>query len=330
MKLAKLIALIAAVPMLFACRQLPMGTATYIKVNGPTEFHFPGNGGEETLAIETDGKTINVISSEKWCKAVYVPYKEQLNIKVSKTTVMKEREATVTLSYRGAKDVVITISQDASEVELDPYTPEKYYMPWDDKWTVEGFIYANKQYGDKYEPMMWGENGLPKFDSQGDGGNPFIWNEVACPEKITVGVKLEKPMLEYFKGKRITYMEADVTGTSVKFAVVKVAKSASAAPVWAGDFVDQAEVLWSADAIIPAQGWPHAEVSGVFLPDETPEESDIMCVAYIEGKANEIIWSVPQHVSKFAPNYLSIKGNEGKEMFLFTGGSLPFNLYFAD
>ena len=330
MKFHRIISVLPLLPMLFSCEEPFMGTATYIEISGETRYEVPAEGTTIEMSVKTDGKTLNCNSSA-WITATYY-FDKRLVIEVPVNPSRTSREGEVVLSYRGTDPVTITIVQAAATVEGDPYAPENGYdMPWDDSWTVAGFIYQNASPGPKYEPYMYGENGLPASTS--------LWYTANSAEAITLGVKLEQPMLDYFKGKKIIKMELNADYDMVKtirFAVVEVVKVTddADAPEWRrGKMYSQTKVLWEGDGDRSGNAdWPCAELGEGAV--DVPASGDIMCVAYMTGEKDarngkSMVRYAPQHISKFAPCYISLDGNNGKNMFVFSGGTLPFNIYFS-
>lgn len=328
MKFTKFAAIIAAIPMFFACEKPFPGTASYIKVEGPKEYEVPCEGLELQLNVDTDGKTLNCNPDVAWITCSYT-YDKVLTIKVKTNPTKYDREGNVIISYKGVDDYVINFRQAKSDIEVDPYIPEEgYYAPWDASWPVSGFIY--KLSGrDKYEPLMYGENGLPASERAG--------YNVHTADKITIGVKLEQPMLDYFRGKSIIGMELNLgaAAKSVKFAFVEVAKEENDAnaPAWQkGKLLSQTNVIWESEEItdLGAWSWPNVSIESGLAA--LPINGDVMCVAYIEADDaadKGVIFTYNQHISQIAPCYLSTTGSDGKNMFLFSGGTIPFNLYFS-
>ena len=82
-----------------------------------TSITVPSNGGEQsityTIQYPEDGKTLTAVSSEAWINSINCGTAGTVSF-VAEENVGAKRKATITLSYPGAEDVAVTVSQSAA------------------------------------------------------------------------------------------------------------------------------------------------------------------------------------------------------------------------
>ena len=89
-----------------------------------TSITVPSNGGEQsityTIQYPEDGKTLTAVSSEAWINSINCGTAGTVSF-VAEENVGAKRNATITLSYPGAEDIAVTVSQSAKGA-VEPVT----------------------------------------------------------------------------------------------------------------------------------------------------------------------------------------------------------------
>lgn len=258
----------------------------------------------------------------------------------------KERSAEITVTTT-FEEATFRITQQAGTGEAyDPFVPDfpdEYFLyDWNDSWTVWNWIYkqghnSNPTDGKlKYEALNYGENGLPWHD--------YFFYLYETSGKVSVGLKLSEEILELMRGKLVSQIACLVTNqkvTSATLSVVTLKKSDNPnLPAW----VD-ANDCWSVDEVIFEQDVdPQSRKDWLFLDlrDEecgrVPADAEnVMVLVTMEGDGtisnggmDAMFWAAPQPISKFAPTYINPDNSEGKDMYLFKGGTVGMNFVWVN
>ena len=90
-----------------------------------TSITVPSNGGEQsityTIQYPEDGKALTAVSSETWINSINCGTAGTVTF-VADANEGAERNATITLSYPGAEDVAVTVSQSAKGAVVTDYS----------------------------------------------------------------------------------------------------------------------------------------------------------------------------------------------------------------
>lgn len=284
---------------------------------------------EFTVAVTTDANLLNVtVEYEEGGQTGWVSdawfSKGLLNVEIRENIVMEDRTAFIKLSAKGLEPATLTLVQQAALEAGDPWK-EDYLYEWNDSWTLKNYVYS----GVKYDPINFGENGLPKVDGW--------WYVYGTSGNLTFGHLLKDETLNAFAGKTLTKIEYSANAYMDKVTLGIATVKESTNPDLDGwkrknTVYTIDKVLGEQEYIISSAGWL------MYEPEvEIPSGQPVMVYAKIEGDGvlygpddngyyNAMLWVKPQPVNELVPLYFNDENALGQDMFLMTaGGGIEFN-----
>lgn len=331
MKTSKILLSLALGAMFFsACEEKGGDSSNYLTIE---ENVVTKDASEQnfSVAITTDAKLLNVTTEYEeggqtgWVKDAYFKG-GLLNVEIGENIKMESRTAFITLSAKGLTPATLTLVQEAAEEEGDPWK-EEYLYEWNDSWTLANYVYGGK----KFEPINFGENGLPAAE---------WWSYVyGTSGNITLAHLLKGESLAAFAGKKVMKIEYKVNSymNKVTLGVATVKESTNVdLPNWKKE-----NTVYTFDQILAEQSF--TSFSGEWIAFDPEGGADItgdkpvMVFAKVEGDGtlygpddngyyNAMLWIRPQPVNKLVPMYFNDENANGQDLFLLTaGGGIEFN-----
>lgn len=294
------------------------------------------------IDVSTNLKTLDIDVEMKdqadamWFNAKYSAKDKKVKVNVEENKVKEDgtRKATITLKGTGVDPVVITVTQDPSAKEHDPYEVE-FDGEWNDTWVVDCYMH-----GTKYDPILWNDGNVPS-----SAPAKTYWQNTMGRE-ITVAMKLGNEFLEQYKGSQIAMLELNSTvnpDVSVSFALMTSADAVANE----GDFPEYISETYSPNTAIweskaadvthgsEGNGWFKCSCSSECV---IPESGNVFVVAKITGGGEWYIsgenqWGEFQYVrqvlNKFTPTYVNFANAEAKNLYKFVGGTVSFNIHLS-
>lgn len=313
------------------------GSASYLKIEATSPVAKDYNAQDFTLQVSTDAKALNVETiypegtSTGWCTAKFA--NQTLSIHLDGNTATEVRTATIKLSVLGVEPATVAIEQEAAPADKDPWKPESYPFEWDNNWTIDNFTYTRTPGYWKYEPVFWGENGLPVDAYSGD--KCFVG---VTAQEISIGLKLEASLLAKYGGKKLAKIECltyqGITPT-VKLALIKTngpVANTGDLPAYVSESYSKSQTIYEGECTVGDYGWATLELTENVI---IPTEGNIFVVAYLSGDGSMIpadgggyfakFYYYWQPLSTFAPSYVNFENSEGKNMYKFLGGTVALN-----
>ncbi|MGM9752578.1 MAG: hypothetical protein ACI3ZK_00795 [Candidatus Cryptobacteroides sp.] len=352
MKTIKFLAALAlGATLAISCTEKTENGSNYLKVEKDS-YDLSWDEHEFQVGVSTDREVINVsitylTEDSEWLTAQWVYLNDCVNVNVSRNSSLDPRSAEVKLSGKNVTPVTFIINQDPAPELQDPFDDgTEPAFDWDDSWDVYNFTYTNQGNYYKYEPLSYGELGVPKME----------WGMVyGTSGKISVGLKLEKEFLEEFGGQQIAevalWAPMDYT-ESVSYALVEMTKSPDRddMPSWQkGNCYSTSNIIWESGNVEPNNnGWFVVSDRSVMDQGGDPEKlvnaviptsGDIFLMAYMEGDGslvpvgdgyyNAMLWIYPQPTNRFAPTYINPWNSEGRDVYLCKAGTCAINFFFT-
>lgn len=161
-----------------------------------TSITVPSNGGEQsityTIQYPEDGKTLTAVSPEAWINSINCGTAGTVSF-VAEENVGAKRNATITLSYPGAEDVAVTVSQSAKGA-VEPVTiivdasdfSEKGATTSDTDHTFGGVTFTYSKGAKKQAVVKDAKNAFSANNAIFIGkSGAYIYNKTAIPGVIT-------------------------------------------------------------------------------------------------------------------------------------------------
>ena len=295
------------------------------------------------IDVSTNLKTLSVEvemqdqEDAMWLDVKYSAKNKQLKVSVSENRIKDdgERKATITLIGKNVDPVVITITQDPSAIEHDPYEVE-FDGEWNDNWVVDCYMH-----GTKYDPILFNDGTVAVPNPPAKS----YWQNTMGRE-ITVALKLGNEFLTQNQGRQISTLELFSTinpDVSISFALM----TSGDAVANDGDFAEYITETYSPNTTIwesqasdvtsgsGANGWFKCNCSSACV---IPASGNVFVVAkivgggewYNDGKSDwaEFQW-VRQVLNKFTPTYVNFGNAEAKNLYKFVGGTASLNIHMS-
>lgn len=349
MKLSRLIAPLVLGTMLFAgCEKNGNGEATELSVS-ETTVTKDCTAQDFVIDVTTDAKLLNVTvlydteDSQEWLTASYAAGK--LSVSITENVTIVERSATIRLSVKGVDPATVQVVQAGAEEEGDPFASLEPVFEWDDSWTVWNWMY-NFNDGEggfnlatyKWSALAWAGQ-LGKGDLNGWNNWSMVYENSGT---LSLGLMISPELLQEIGGKPLGIIEfccdqQCFESAELQMVTVKKSEDKADTPSWKrGKCYDVDQVLYTCTTTeISDYGWVSA------CPEEkclVPESGDVMMLIKIKGDGGlkeytdgtntwygSLLSIFPQPVNKFAPTYINLENNEGREMYPLSCGTINMN-----